>query len=322
MIAIIYEGERAEPRIWKSIKALNITGEFVGVHLEAAFCDNIYSLYDILHKDDSMDIVSLVQEKIRNSKNQRVCKKFQDFLNADRDQFSEVYLFFDFDLHHTFRKNTEDDYVNNLKTVEEMLLFFDNETEEGKLYISYPMVESLKDLSAINICDNRCCINYNESALYKRSIHENARDFQDTRKYNNATWAHFCRHALMKANCIVASAYKMIDYKMFINTITQYKIFCKQRNTINQYQKIYILSAFPLFLLEYFGEKSWKDNGILMLEDNNLKLLACEQCKQRIPFEISADPFYSDEHMSMLEQRIDDIEHGRNISQHELIEVE
>ena len=44
--------------------------------------------------------------------------------------------------------------------------------------------------------------------------------------------------------------------------------------------------------------------------------------EQRIPFEISADPFYSDEHMSMLEQRIDDIEHGRNISQHELIEVE
>ena len=44
--------------------------------------------------------------------------------------------------------------------------------------------------------------------------------------------------------------------------------------------------------------------------------------EQRIPFEISADPFYSDEHMSMLEQRIDDIEHGRNISQHELIEVD
>lgn len=44
--------------------------------------------------------------------------------------------------------------------------------------------------------------------------------------------------------------------------------------------------------------------------------------EQRIPFEISADPFYSDEHMSMLKQRIDDIEHGRNISQHELIEVE
>lgn len=44
--------------------------------------------------------------------------------------------------------------------------------------------------------------------------------------------------------------------------------------------------------------------------------------EQRIPFEITADPFYSDEHMAELRKRIDDIEHGRNVSQHELIEVE
>lgn len=44
--------------------------------------------------------------------------------------------------------------------------------------------------------------------------------------------------------------------------------------------------------------------------------------EQRIPFEISADPFYSDEYMAMLAQRADDMKHGRNVSQHELIEVE
>ena len=44
--------------------------------------------------------------------------------------------------------------------------------------------------------------------------------------------------------------------------------------------------------------------------------------EQRIPFEISADPFYSDEHMELLAQRADDIKNGRNVSQHELIEVE
>lgn len=44
--------------------------------------------------------------------------------------------------------------------------------------------------------------------------------------------------------------------------------------------------------------------------------------EQRIPFEISADPFYSDEHMELLAQRADDMKHGRNVSQHELIEVE
>ncbi len=45
-------------------------------------------------------------------------------------------------------------------------------------------------------------------------------------------------------------------------------------------------------------------------------------CEQRIPFEITADQFYSDEHVDMLAKRAADMEHKRNVSKHELIEVE
>ena len=34
------------------------------------------------------------------------------------------------------------------------------------------------------------------------------------------------------------------------------------------------------------------------------------------------DPFYSSKHMAMLEERVADIKAGRNVSEHELIEVE
>ena len=44
--------------------------------------------------------------------------------------------------------------------------------------------------------------------------------------------------------------------------------------------------------------------------------------ERRIPFEVSADPFYSDEHIEMLERRIADMKAGRNMHEHELIEVE
>ena len=44
--------------------------------------------------------------------------------------------------------------------------------------------------------------------------------------------------------------------------------------------------------------------------------------ERRIPFEISADPFYSDEHIEMLERRIADMKAGRNMHEHDLIEVE
>ncbi len=44
--------------------------------------------------------------------------------------------------------------------------------------------------------------------------------------------------------------------------------------------------------------------------------------ERRIPFEISADPFYSNENMDELRERIEDVRAGRNMHEHELIEVE
>ena len=42
--------------------------------------------------------------------------------------------------------------------------------------------------------------------------------------------------------------------------------------------------------------------------------------ERRIPFEITADPFYSAENMSELKQRIADAKIGLNMHEHELIE--
>lgn len=44
--------------------------------------------------------------------------------------------------------------------------------------------------------------------------------------------------------------------------------------------------------------------------------------QNKIPFEITADPFYSESNLKMLEQRIADIESGKSIpKKHDLIEV-
>lgn len=45
--------------------------------------------------------------------------------------------------------------------------------------------------------------------------------------------------------------------------------------------------------------------------------------EKRIPFEISADPFYSEENISYLEKKMDDYKAGRlQLTEHELIEEE
>ena len=44
--------------------------------------------------------------------------------------------------------------------------------------------------------------------------------------------------------------------------------------------------------------------------------------ERRIPFEITADPFYSAQNMDRLNKAISDIKAGRNMSEHELIEAD
>ena len=43
--------------------------------------------------------------------------------------------------------------------------------------------------------------------------------------------------------------------------------------------------------------------------------------ERRVPFDVSAEPFYSDVNMAVLHSRIDDVNSQRNLEAHELIEV-
>lgn len=44
--------------------------------------------------------------------------------------------------------------------------------------------------------------------------------------------------------------------------------------------------------------------------------------EQKLPFEVKVDPFYSKENLAELKSRIEDLRAGRNIVEHELIEVD
>lgn len=44
--------------------------------------------------------------------------------------------------------------------------------------------------------------------------------------------------------------------------------------------------------------------------------------EQRIPFEIRVDPFYSAQNMAHLKRVAEDVKAGRNLHEHELIEVD
>ena len=44
--------------------------------------------------------------------------------------------------------------------------------------------------------------------------------------------------------------------------------------------------------------------------------------EKRIPFELNVDPFYSEENMARLKEIVADMNSGKNMSEHELVEVD
>lgn len=68
------------------------------------------------------------------------------------------------------------------------------------------------------------------------------------------------------------------------------------------------------------AERTLNDIGLSMSTAINIFLKTVVR-ENRIPFELSADPFYSQENITELEKRVSDIHSGKSILQeHELIE--
>ena len=67
------------------------------------------------------------------------------------------------------------------------------------------------------------------------------------------------------------------------------------------------------------AELACKNMGMNMSTAINIFLVKMGN-EQRIPFEVSVDPFYSPENMAELKRRVADAKAGRNMHEHDLIE--
>ena len=244
-IALIYEGIRTEENLFESIRK-----HFFGAKAEVMIVTlpadgNIYMLWSKLKEDDfDTDLISVLKEM-----NSDVSAKLKAVDIAD---FSEIYLFFDYDGHN----DNVPKELRGIDVLSEMLETFDNETELGKLYISYPMVESIKDISAckqdyntfnLPLCD---CENYKEIAGGKS-------DFGDYRNITKFMWFVACNASRKRASVIV-SGNEITKYDVFIKTVTQKRIYEVQKNLFIKLNKmIGILNSIPLFLIEYYDEEFW-----------------------------------------------------------------
>lgn len=241
--AFIVEGEVREPQIIDNISKVFFTHKnYKIITLPAG--QNIYMLWKKLKEDDfDTDIIEVLREEHIELEKQ--------LEGLSRDNFSEVYLFFDYDGHQNNLGNDIDENV-----IEQMLISFNNETENGKLYINYPMVEALRDFRT-GICGNKenCFVLSEELGKYKFLSIRNV-DFSQFKMYDFQVWQAVIEVFSMRLSCLMNQS-AVITYNQYVEIVTPLEIFKLEEKEILK-NRVFIISAFPEFLLDYFGVTLWK----------------------------------------------------------------
>lgn len=242
-IAIISEGEKTEKQIINNLQR-NFPA-FSNKIIFLSYKTNIYKLFKEIERDEDIDIISLLKERQIKANEVREDVQEIDVSNINSDDISQIYLFFDYDGH-------DPEYSN--EKIRQMIKIFNNETENGKLYISYPMVEALKHLLKNKVEIENYIVKIKENNNYKNFVSNNS-DFTDLRKFKFEDWG-FIISENLKRCLFLFELEKSINYVIYNNIINQESIFNKQLDKyISNEEKVLVLSAFPFFLIEYFGEE-------------------------------------------------------------------
>jgi hypothetical protein len=230
----VFEGERLERLYFQSLEKAFFDGQHSRILV--SFQNDIYELYKQLHADDDLDAFELIKELDTLAKNREL------LANLRRDQIGQIYLFFDMEPH-------DKQFVpQNLLT---MLALFNNETEKGKLFISYPMIEAIRDIDDHTEYLTRT-VRLEDCAgkHYKPLSAERGNPiYADAKKIDKPTWQTLITANLQKANHLISGKYNQTP------VIDQALIAQAQLDEFLPRGEISVLAAFPIFLADYFGEK-------------------------------------------------------------------
>lgn len=242
-IAVIIEGVDYERKIINSIKRNFFMKDNKALYtiIPLPMAGNIYEIWNELKTDSYLDVIELVRERTSQAK--------QALDDLNREAFSEVYLFFDYDSHQNNLKASE----NVDKVLLEMLETFDNETENGKLYISYPMAEAIRDSIV-----GSCCT-YTKNCFYKivgreyKKISGNDNTLSHIGSYTRNKWGDFINIYRGRMACLYNKSSLLSIKECKQISPTQIHQMQKNNETENELG-IEVLSAFPKFLIDYFKE--------------------------------------------------------------------
>ncbi|MBR6395293.1 MAG: hypothetical protein IKS13_10830 [Ruminococcus sp.] len=222
---------------------------------------NLFALNQSLIKEfgnewneEEIDFLSFLKSS-PNTKGQITnLKNYTSGVDISDFKFTDIFLIFDYE---------RQDPLFDTNRIKKMLSFWNESTENGLLYINYPMIEAYKHLKAplpdIGYLSKKCTCpmlfsKENKKNKYKQVV-GNESSFTDLNNYTRELFRNFVIHNLCKASTItkgttdisdsIAKQYwENIDYNEILDVENFY-------SNSKEYGFVYVLATCLFFIPEY-----------------------------------------------------------------------
>lgn len=237
-IVFIFEGEKTEKRLVDNLRQHFLNEDDTIIY--ASFNTHIYKLYQEIkgYDDENVDTVEVLLEVLDVLRTKQT--NTTHLAGVSRRSVSQVYLFFDYDGHDTSASD---------EVISKMLAHFDDESENGKLYISYPMVEAIKHIHQY-VGVETVCVEAKTNVGYKALASDNCDScYNQVGRYTKAQWQTLIGEHCKKIHYLMAA-----QFTLPTQYFAQDDIFDKQLiDHITPYNQVSVLSAFPVLIVDYYG---------------------------------------------------------------------
>lgn len=239
-VLLIVEGDADEVKFLRSLfkncykkTDYKIYPYRTNIHVLAQELFDNYNDFDINTEDTDIKLVLASLEKDEQKKKLLL------------DKYSDVFMIFDFEPQHDHP---------HFDTVKRMLKFYTDSTDQGKLFINYPMMQSYKHFSVLPSPTFATLeVELNNVKRYKEIVGKESK-FTDLDKYNYVIYFSIAVHQLKKANKIVNNKYEIFNINEYLKFDFS-KIYDCEINLLNTRKVISVINTCVFVLIDFAPKK-------------------------------------------------------------------
>lgn len=235
-ILLIVEGERTEPKLVERVLEVYGIKDVEGVY---PYGTNIYDLWHRMFEGmDDLDDLSLTLT-LRERETDPEKRKL-----LDRD-YSDIILVFDFD---------PQDHQYSPEKLKEMARYFNESTENGKLYLNYPMIESYKDMLILPYDEKYNNRNISMELLktkrYKEVVGARSK-IPSIEACSTPVFDQILLQNIEKASLLVGYPFMISDLERIYEALTQESILMVEAELVESKAMVSVLCTCLWFVIDY-----------------------------------------------------------------------